>query len=373
MQIHLIAFDIPFPADYGGAIDVFYKLKALHKLGFRVILHCFQYGNRLPSKELEQFSEKVFYYKRPISINSFFAFRPFIVQTRNDKALLDNLLLDNAPIFFEGTHSTFWIDHPLLKNRQKYVRIHNIESQYYKHLANLESNFFKKIFFWTESWKLKGYEKSIFKDTSLFFLAISKNDFRILEKNKVNHIKLLPPFHPFSKVEILEGKGNYVLFHGNLSISDNEQSAIFLIEKVFSIINIPFVIAGKSPSKKIKQIAAQFPNISIVENPSEIYLKQLIQEAHINLLWSMQAEGIKLKLFYALFQGRFVVSNDNIVLNTGLEKFTTIANTADEIKTIIYSLFLQNFDNQQINLRIKGLESAVIKQNEFLKEIFYKN
>jgi hypothetical protein len=373
MQIHLIAFDIPFPADYGGAIDVFYKLKALHKLGFRVILHCFQYGNRLPSKELEQFSEKSFYYKRPISIKSFFAFTPFIVQTRNDKALLDNLLLDNAPIFFEGTHSTFWINHPLLKNRKKYVRMHNIESQYYKHLARLESNFLKKIFFWIESYKLEKYEKQLFAFDCLLFLAISKNDFKKIKKNTRNKVELLPPFHPFAKVEILEGKGNYVLFHGNLSISDNEQSAIFLIEKVFSIFNIPFVIAGKSPSKKIKQIAAQFPNISIVENPSEIYLKQLIQEAHINLLWSMQAEGIKLKLFYALFQGRFVVSNDNIVLNTGFEKLTTITNTADEIIIIIRNLFLQNFDNQQINLRITGLESAVIKQNEFLKEIFYKN
>jgi hypothetical protein len=251
--------------------------------------------------------------------------------------------------------------------------MHNIESQYYKHLARLESNFLKKIFFWIESYKLEKYEKQLFAFDCLLFLAISKNDFKKIKKNTRNKVELLPPFHPFAKVEILEGKGNYVLFHGNLSISDNEQSAIFLIEKVFSIFNIPFVIAGKSPSKKIKQIAAQFPNISIVENPSEIYLKQLIQEAHINLLWSMQAEGIKLKLFYALFQGRFVVSNDNIVLNTGFEKLTTITNTADEIIIIIRNLFLQNFDNQQINLRITGLESAVIKQNEFLKEIFYKN
>ncbi len=27
-HIHLISFDVPFPADYGGVIDVFYKIKA---------------------------------------------------------------------------------------------------------------------------------------------------------------------------------------------------------------------------------------------------------------------------------------------------------------------------------------------------------
>ena len=28
-EIHIITFDIPYPANYGGVIDVFYKIKAL--------------------------------------------------------------------------------------------------------------------------------------------------------------------------------------------------------------------------------------------------------------------------------------------------------------------------------------------------------
>ena len=43
-RLHIVAFDVPFPANYGGAIDVFYKLKALHQLGIRITLHCFEYG-----------------------------------------------------------------------------------------------------------------------------------------------------------------------------------------------------------------------------------------------------------------------------------------------------------------------------------------
>ncbi len=27
--LHIISFDIPYPPNYGGVIDVFYKLKAL--------------------------------------------------------------------------------------------------------------------------------------------------------------------------------------------------------------------------------------------------------------------------------------------------------------------------------------------------------
>jgi hypothetical protein len=42
--IHIISFDVPYPANYGGVMDVFYKLKNLHALGTHIILHCYDYG-----------------------------------------------------------------------------------------------------------------------------------------------------------------------------------------------------------------------------------------------------------------------------------------------------------------------------------------
>jgi len=32
-SLHIISFNIPYPPDYGGVMDVFYKIKALHDLG----------------------------------------------------------------------------------------------------------------------------------------------------------------------------------------------------------------------------------------------------------------------------------------------------------------------------------------------------
>ena len=45
-HLHIISFDVPWPADYGGVIDVFYKVKALHDIGVKVHLHCFTYGRQ---------------------------------------------------------------------------------------------------------------------------------------------------------------------------------------------------------------------------------------------------------------------------------------------------------------------------------------
>ena len=42
-ELHIVSFDVPFPPNYGGAVDVFYKIRALHKLGVKIHLHCFEY------------------------------------------------------------------------------------------------------------------------------------------------------------------------------------------------------------------------------------------------------------------------------------------------------------------------------------------
>lgn len=70
-NLHIVAFTIPFPPNYGGAIDVFYKLKALYELGVQIHLHCFEY-DRSPSKELEQYCKTVYYYKRNKSFKYWF-------------------------------------------------------------------------------------------------------------------------------------------------------------------------------------------------------------------------------------------------------------------------------------------------------------
>ena len=53
-NIHIVSFDIPYPPNYGGIIDIYYKVKTLNKLGINVILHCFQYGKKLQSEKSKQ-------------------------------------------------------------------------------------------------------------------------------------------------------------------------------------------------------------------------------------------------------------------------------------------------------------------------------
>ncbi|MBK6399036.1 MAG: hypothetical protein IPF75_12445 [Bacteroidetes bacterium] len=85
-HLHIISFDVPYPADYGGVIDVFFKLKALHEAGIKITLHCFEYG-RTEQKELEKYCKKVYYYPRKNSRSLLFNTLPYIVLTRSSDQL----------------------------------------------------------------------------------------------------------------------------------------------------------------------------------------------------------------------------------------------------------------------------------------------
>ena len=116
-RIHIIAFDLPFPPDYGGATDIFHKIRSLHDLGVEITLHVFLYKGKMPAPALEALTHKTFYYYRRTWVNPFWGTTPFVVNTRNSKALLANLLKDNDPILFEGLHTTAYLQHPEIQKR----------------------------------------------------------------------------------------------------------------------------------------------------------------------------------------------------------------------------------------------------------------
>lgn len=361
-----MAFDVPFPADYGGVIDIFYKIKALHQMGVLVHLHCFQYG-RTVQNDLKKYCHKVDYYSRDLGFINVLTWKPYVVKSRANKKLLQNLLLDEHPILFEALHACAFLNHPDLKNRLKIVRCHNVEQDYYKALAKAEKNPFKKLYFFTEALKLKHFEKQLHHANFIFPISIS--DQQYFQKH-FQSVYYLPAFHPFQKVISKKGKGNFVLYHGNLSVPENKKAALFLLNEVFKHLKIELVLAGKNPDQELIQLVSNRENIKLIANPSEEKINNLIQNAQINILPTFQPTGIKLKLLSSLFAGRFCLVNDFMVLNTGLEKLCSIKNSAKEMQVEIKKLMGLEFNETMIQERKTILESNFSNQKNiqtFLK------
>lgn len=307
-HLHLIAFNVPYPANYGGVIDVFCKLKALHAKGVKVILHCFDYG-RGEQLELERYAEKVYYYSRKTGWKSQFSIRPYIVESRKNQELLQRLLLDDCPILFEGIHTCGFLSSPLLRGRLKIVRAHNIEHVYYWNLFRSSENWSDKLFFLLESWRLKRYEK-VMKEASMI-ASISQSDTDYF-RGKYGNAFYLKPFHAFESLKVGEGHGAFLLYHGNLGVSENEEIALFIIEEIASRLKFPIVIAGANPSLKIIELAQKYEKVQIVSNPDAVEMEHLLVNAHIHLLFSQKSAGVKIKLIESLFTARYCLVNSAV-------------------------------------------------------------
>ena len=351
-ELNVVSFSVPFPANYGGVIDVFYKLKALSKLDVKIILHCFQY-DRKPSKELENICEQVYYYPRKMVGNHLLGFYPFIVGSRKSEKLVENLLKTDTPILFEGLHSCYSINDERLKRRKKLVRSHNIEHDYYSALARHERNPMKRLYFKSEAKKLKRFEPLAFKEAD-FVLGISQKDTAYLN-DKYQNAEHISAFHAFDAVSVPQSTSDFSLYHGNLGVGENNQAALFLANQVFRGLKQKLIIAGNNPSVQLQKVVCGLPNVELKDDLSSEAINNLIHQAHINILPTFQSTGIKLKLLAALFNGSHCLVNNQMIDQTGLEDLVIVANSVQEFKTNVLKLSSIALSDELITKRKKTL------------------
>lgn len=357
-RIHVISFQVPYPADYGGVIDVYYKVKALKDAGYKVALHCFAYKGRKDSRSLHDVADEVYIYKRNTCILNRMLYKPYIVKSRQSKELLERLLQDDDPILFEGLHTTHLLSSPLLKNRKRFVRAHNVESEYYKYLADATVSVKKKVFFNWESRRLKRYEKVLSSADVIF--AITEKEKRYFQATYPTiKTELLPCFHngAAEKVENLKrGSGNYLLYNGNLSVEENLNAVYFLAERVIpSFPDVKWVIAGGNPPKELYEVVRAMDNVEIVANPSSSEMTKLITEAAANVLITFQSTGIKLKLINALYKGAHCIVNDKMIESTGLKEVCMVAHSDKDLVETIKKALSQKMTDEQVAQRNKVL------------------
>jgi hypothetical protein len=355
-HLHIIALNIPYPVDYGGVYDLFYKLPALHQQGVKIHLHCFT-KNRKEQPELDKYCEEVFYYQRNTGRKGLSPRLPYIVASRISAELAQRLLQDNHPILMEGIHCTYITNDERFTNRKMFVRLHNVENEYYKQLYKFSHKIKNEIYYWLESALLYRYERILTKQVTAYW-AVAKSDIEYYHKEfNCDNIDYLPLFIPEWKMNALEGIGSYCLYHGNLEVEENEFAVIWLIKKVFKQLEIPLVIAGKNPSKKITHLSQKHNHISVIANPDVKQMEDIIRKAHIHILPSFNNTGIKIKLLNALYNGRHCVVNDEMVSGTVLKEMCHVVNSAGEFKERIQLLYPQPFTADEKKFRKKLLQA----------------
>ncbi len=348
--LHIVTLDVPFPADYGGAIDMYTRLLALKRAGFTIHLHCFEYGRgKMPEAEELKLADRVYYYGRRTGVFSQLSSKPYIVKSRENDQLLKRLLSDSWPVLLEGQHCS-GIAHALkMAEKRVLVRMHNIEWQYYSNLAKSANRFLDRFYFQVEARKLKRDEQAL-RDIPL--ACITEAD-AIHYKNLGFEVHWVPPVVLRSSYE--SKPGEYYLFHGNLSVAENEEAVrIIIAENQRTPFSAHVIIAGKNPSALLsKQI--EDAGFELQADPNTADMDALIAGARVHLLITRKVAGIKMKLLQSLGSQGHCIATKEMVENTGLAELCTIW---EEDQTLAACCNLAQQDGFTLQKRQEILEST---------------
>lgn len=344
-HLHIVSFDVPYPADYGGVIDVFNTIQALHQLGVAIHLHCFEYG-RGEQDVLKRYCTEVHYYPRSTGHKGLSHKLPYIVSSRNNRLLWERLNADEHPVLLEGIHCTYGLASGLLKKKNVFVRLHNVETMYYRQQARWTKQPIKKVYMYAESLLLKKYEKKIAGICPL--IALSPHD-ATYYKNTFHapYITCIPPFISWQKISAGASSASFALYFGKLSVPENEAVATWLLKEVFSTISVPLVIAGKDPSPALVSLAHRMQHTCIVENPSDADLQELIAKAQCCVIPSFTNTGVKLKLLNALFCGKHVITNKKMLAGSELDSLCSVASDKKSMQKMIQQCFETDFTDAE--------------------------
>jgi hypothetical protein len=310
--LHVIAFDTPYPPNYGGLVDVYYKLRSFKKQGVSVILHCF-YKEEKDITQLKALCKEVHLYKRRKF--NIFNMLPYIVWSRISHRLINRIKKDNHPILIEGIHCTGFLIRMFGQKRKIGLRAHNIEQDYYNNLAKLSRNFFSKIYYKLEAGRLERYERRIAKKIDYVFPLSHKDLLHFKEVFQNSQVVYTSAFYN-DNVTVCPPK-NYILLQGNFDVDENKEAADYLLKEIVpQCPNQQFVIAGKSASDYVKN-APQ--NVKVVSSPTKRQMYVINDEAKASVVFSNLNAGVKLKILNSLSAGVPVFCNSSLYLDPYLK------------------------------------------------------
>ena len=252
-----------------------------------ITLHCFDYA-RPHNDELNNYCEKVHYYKRDTSLRAQFHLRPYTVVSRQNTNLLRNLLNDEHPILFEGLMCCGFLDDVRLKSRIKLVRPHNVEHAYYFGLAKATKNIIKKAYYAIEALKLAKYESVLCHADAI--LALSTKEQAHFQLKFQRNPFIFPCFHQHETLNLSTGRGQYILYHGTCNYLKMSKLR-YLCCYVFSKLNFPCVVAGLNPKPPLQNLF-KISQCQTFASPTKQAMDKLIREAQINILITHQNTGL---------------------------------------------------------------------------------
>ena len=91
--------------------------------------------------------------------------------------------------------------------------------------------------------------------------------------------------------------------------------------------------------------------MSFISISDDNQLQDLFHRAHVNVLYTFNNSGVKLKLINSLFKSRYDFANKQVIQGSGLDSLCIIANDKKEIMHQVLKTMDKDFSKEEISRR----------------------
>lgn len=333
--ILVVSAFFPYPTLFGGAFDIWEKIKGLHDLGLEI--HLLFTSKDQPKEqdiwEVKKYVSKIYSVPRKNRIIDLFSRSPLQLISRKGLKNI-NVGIDFDYVLLESEYVGLVLENESFKAKKYILRVHNDESKYFKELCNSTSNILKKAYFFSEEYKFKFLTKLLYNKIDRFWF-ISADELETFGKNS-NAIHLPPPINQSFVSRKLEG--TKVLFIGALYMDNNLDAILWYLKNVHSdvadqVSDYELVIGGSTGNKGEAYFQTLFSKYDRVDLRLNIKSLESIYDLGSVFINPMRhGSGVKLKTINALVNGLPLVSTKIGSEGIGLidRKMFFEANTSQE-------------------------------------------
>lgn len=308
-SILIVSPFFPYPTFFGGAYDIWEKIKGLHSLGYNIdLIYTYKdYPKKSDIEYIKKYVENIIPIHRKNKLIHLLNGNP--LQAVSRRKLKDAKFNKHYHlVLLESEYVGYILDNKTLKYKHKVIRVHNDESLYFNNLKDSTNNYFKKLYYIIESKKFYKYSFQIFKKMDrLWFISSDEKHVKEKQLGKANTIHLPPPINQEYKKRKLEN--NNVLFIGSLFMENNIEAIQWYLDNVHdsvctSIQDYKLIICGSTGGNSEDYFIKKFSKIkNVVLYFNLESLEQAYSSASLFINPMKHGSGVKLKSINSLVNG----------------------------------------------------------------------
>lgn len=371
MKMLVVCSDFPYPADHGGRVDTWGRIKVLAELGWK--LHLLVCGKQMPSKEdmdaVYGYVEDITLCDRRSKLTDLLHAIPMQASSRSELRNVE-LAEDYDYVLLEGDYVYPILQNPRIKHDTVILRVHNDEAVYFKALARSTKNVVHKMYYHMESSKFTTLQKKMVEKVDKY-LFISSKEFESFQKQNPSAKSLfLPPPVTKATFEASHFQTKHVVFIGSLFMPNNREAIQWYLEHIHPrMLKEPeykFIVAGNSRKQSLSWLQAyDLTNVIVHDTPKS--LDDIYKSGYLFVNPMQNGAGVKLKTIEAIQNGLPVISTSIGYEGTGLvdNEHILIADRPEQF----YEKIKQLFDNPQAAKMLLESSQSFLRKHYNHKEV----